>query len=673
MKRIMSLALALVIALGVVFSAGFTVSADPVLSVSDACIDILKEYEGFCQYPYYDYGQWTVGYGTRCPADKLDTYKANGITEEEADELLREFVASYEEDLNYFVGKYSLDTNQHEFDALFLFSYNVGSGWIYNTATNFHKTMIDPNADPDDVLYYFGMWSNAGNVPLTGLIKRRLAEANMYLNGVYSKNRPSNYCYVKYDACGGTVSGRVHAFNSESSAQVPVTPTYTGYTFDGWYTAMNGGTKVSVLDASLDGKTLYARWTSNESGSTGADDSYAEIDPPVKVTVTTDELYVRKGPGSNYASVGLVVRGDQLTVTSVSYDKQKRAWGSFEKGWVCLQYTNFESVMNGSQEEEETEPSQPETDNSGSTDTQEPTEEEKIMGTITANGGLIVRSGPGTGYERVGGYAQGARVQILEQKVVGSMIWGRTDKGWVSMKYVKLDSDDTQEPEGDSGSTDTEETPKEEEVTPPADEKVTGTVKVNGTLNIRSGAGTSYGIAGFYSNGAKVTILEQKTVGTTTWGRTDKGWISMTYVVLDTAGSGDQTGTGLTGTIKVESTLNIRNGAGTSYSIAGYYSNGAKVTILEQKMVGSTVWGRTDKGWISMAYVVLDSTDPDAGKVFVTVTASVLNVRETASTGSKVVGYLYSGAKVEILETKTVDGVEWGRIANGWIAMQYTK
>lgn len=45
-------------------------------------------------------------------------------------------------------------------------------------------------------------------------------------------------------------------------------------------------------------------------------------------------------------------------------------------------------------------------------------------------------------------------------------------------------------------------------------------------LNIRSGAGTKYSVVGQYKKNTEVTITEQKSG----WGKTNKGWISMTYV-----------------------------------------------------------------------------------------------------------------------------------------------
>ena len=54
-----------------------------------------------------------------------------------------------------------------------------------------------------------------------------------------------------------------------------------------------------------------------------------------------------------------------------------------------------------------------------------------------------------------------------------------------------------------------------------------------------------------------------------------------------------------------------------------------------------------------------------------TITGNELRVRSGAGTSYKIVGVLYNGAKVEILETKTVNGTQWGRIAKGWICMDY--
>ena len=73
------------------------------MTMSQEGIDMLKKFEGFAKYPYWDYSQYTVGYGTYCPSEDLERYKADGITEEEAEALLREYVVKMEETINAFI------------------------------------------------------------------------------------------------------------------------------------------------------------------------------------------------------------------------------------------------------------------------------------------------------------------------------------------------------------------------------------------------------------------------------------------------------------------------------------------------------------------------------------------------------------------------------------------
>ena len=57
---------------------------------------------------------------------------------------------------------------------------------------------------------------------------------------------------------------------------------------------------------------------------------------------------------------------------------------------------------------------------------------DKTYYTVTPSTGINIRSGPGTSYGKVGAYAQGATVAVLEERAG----WGRTDIGWVSMSYL---------------------------------------------------------------------------------------------------------------------------------------------------------------------------------------------------------------------------------------------
>ena len=154
----------------------------------------------------------------------------------------------------------------------------------------------------------------------------------------------------------------------------------------------------------------------------------------------------------------------------------------------------------------------------------------------------------------------------------------------------------------------------------------------------------------------------------------------MDYVQLNSAASTPSQKVG--GTVSAGgSRLRVRTGPGTSYAIAGYVNDGSRVEILEQKTAGGMVWGRVSNGWISLSYVTLDgqssnsgSTNTQTGNVKTgTVTADCLHIRSAAGTNNRIVGLLYTGARVTILETTVVNGMTWGRIDKGWISMDYVR
>lgn len=206
------------------------------------------------------------------------------------------------------------------------------------------------------------------------------------------------------------------------------------------------------------------------------------------------------------------------------------------------------------------------------------------------------------------------------------------------------------------------------ETTAPVEEGEVGYV-VGGSLNIRSGPGTEYDILGTLTSGDQVIILEQRIVGSSTWGRTASGWVSMNYISL-----GEQPS--VIGTVTAKS-LNVRQGPGTSYDTVDTVSQGDQVVIYEQTTVDGKTWGRTDLGWISLQYVSLQTVGPQPdGETTVsigTVTGKTLNVRDGAGTGYDVVDTLKKGDEVTILEQVTVSGDEWGRIESGWISLKYVK
>ena len=220
-----------------------------------------------------------------------------------------------------------------------------------------------------------------------------------------------------------------------------------------------------------------------------------------------------------------------------------------------------------------------------------------------------------------------------------------------------------------------------------ADTKV-GTVTAS-ALNIRSGASTSHSIVAKAYKGNKVEILETSNGWYKVKLSNGKiGWGSGEYIVVSAISSGESTqtpSTGKKGTVTA-STLNIRSGASTSYSIVTKAYKGNTVEILESSNGWHKVKLSNGKiGWASAQYISTSSVDnttngntsqestqtPSTGKKG-TVTASALNIRSGASTSSSIVTKAYKGNTVEILESS--NGWHKVKLSNGkigWASTQY--
>ena len=277
----------------------------------------------------------------------------------------------------------------------------------------------------------------------------------------------------------------------------------------------------------------------------------------------------------------------------------------------------------------------------------------KVTGTVKLNAGTLnVRSGAGTGNKVISYYSNGAKVEILEQKTVGSTIWGRTDKGWISLDYVKLDEivedDNTNDDNTDDGNTDSGNTDD-------------GNTDSGNTDSGNTDSGNTDG--------------GNTDSGNTDSGNTDGGNTGDDNTDDDdNAGSSNPTITVLTGKVNaIQGHLNVRKEATTQSNIVGRLYAGNSVVIYEKKTVGSMTWGRIATGWICMDYVTITSETTTTQKTTGTITATKIRVRSGAGGNYTIVDYLYQGDKVEILDRKTVDGVEWGRVSKGWIMMEYVK
>ena len=553
------------------------------MTASESCVDFIKKVEGFSAKPYYDYGQHTVGYGTKCPTEKYFDYLADGIPKEEAEILLKEAIADIEDNINKkLLARYQLSFNQHQFDALVSFTFNLGKGWMSYDSTL--RNALLRNAGEDELVYAFCLYSTAGGSYSSGLISRRLCESNMFINGIYSKTVSDAYGYVFYEPNGGSLTYQVQGFVLDTNPSPRDNAVRNGDVFVGWYTDLTGGTEVTRLDRSLAGKTLFARWQSSEQAE-------PENAPSTVIQVTGDVVNIRKGPGTNYGIAKQVYSQDVLVVSHVT-QLSGRKWGKVDSGWICLEYTNYDALINGTDEDNTEVPSNtvPESETV-------PEQQASVSGVVRVNDLLRIRSGAGTAYATLGYLFNGNQVEILEQKTVGTMVWGRISRGWVSMNYIQTDSPDSlPNTDGPSGPETTKPTQTPDAVT------ITGRITAD-ALRIRSGPDTANSIVGFYYRNDVITILEKRLVNSLFWGKTDKGWIRLDYVTTEPAREESSQPTDIGKKTVIADCLRVRKEIGTDSRIAALLYYGDTITVSETVTVDGVLWGKVENGWISMEYV----------------------------------------------------------------------
>ncbi len=706
-KRIACLMLALVMLVGLIPVAAVTASA-AASGVSESGVRVIKDYMGFHKTAYESSKNvYKIGYGT--PAVKGQT-----ITEANADKLLRE-------ELTKLAGTVYAKFNslvQKRFDALVWYSYVEGTGWMSSSEV---VGAINSNAAASTLANALCTWDYASvNFPddnaARGVIQRRMAMANLYLNGGYSASNTGSLGYTVFyagdDQNAAFPSGAkkmVQVFSGSFNKVTVSEPVQSGAEFLGWY---SGGALLTGVGSATAGKTLVAHWQKNgnkvaanytlpayviyeaagipDGGTVKVYDDPStlnkidEVSRDATVTVVAEMIYgadkwIQLSSGgwvmlcSSLSNVPTIVPATTVTITDDYVNLRKEPSATAAKLGTLKRNSQVTIAMLSSDGkwgycsqgwiflaytsyEKTTTPDSPLTGGISAT----------VIGATQVN----VRTAPGVGNPIVTKLNQGTAITVYEQTTVNKAAWGHIDQGWIAMSYVKLN----QISDSGSGSS----------ITTGSSAVVSSSV----SLNVRSGPGASYTKVATLTPGTSVVILRKETVGGVAWGLIDQGWINLNYVSVTGSSNGSTTGYGVGGTVVNCATgVNIRSAAGTTNALVGVAALGSRVTVTERVKVNGFYWGHIDRGWVCMDYIQLDSefvdpsesNDGDLDNVVTTfqgypaITLVATDLRETASVHANSLLTLNAGVTVNILERALSGSNLYGKVTigtkTGWLKL----
>ena len=421
-------------------------------------------------------------------------------------------------------------------------------------------------------------------------------------------------------------------------------------------TVIASGTSITVTDRSnsewyavklSNGMTgyIFSIYIELESGSSSGGGSSSSESVQAR---TTAGVNVRSGPGTNYSSKTVIASGTSITVT----DRSNSEWYAVKlsngmTGYIYSIYIRIES----------------ESSSGGSSGT----ESTPAKTTEYVN----VRSGPGTNYTSKTVIASGTSITVTDTSnpewYAVKLSNGMT--GYIYSIYIELQS-------SSGGST-------------------SGGVQAKTTagVNLRRGAGTSFGVIRVVATGTTVTVTEATNAQWYKVKLSDgtEGYIFTEYLNvisgdIDSVKPDEDDTPDTSGAVTARTTtdINLRRGPGTTYGVIMVVDENVTVTVTEAT---NSEWYKVrladgTEGYFSAQYLKIvsgdiDSVKPDdsgdkededdggsdlegTGEYLRTTTG--VNLRKGPSTSTDVITVLNSGTIVEVIDRDT----------QGWVHVRTT-
>lgn len=147
------------------------------MQISDLGIQLVKGFEGLYLESYLDTADvWTIGWGHTGEVDGQVLDAGMMITEEKAIELFKLDMQEFEEAVTELI---TVPLQQHQFDALVTFTYNVGKTALRTSTLRKLLNAGNYEAVPEQM----NRWNKSGGRITAGLVRRRKSEGHLFATG----------------------------------------------------------------------------------------------------------------------------------------------------------------------------------------------------------------------------------------------------------------------------------------------------------------------------------------------------------------------------------------------------------------------------------------------------------------------------------------------------------
>ena len=154
------------------------------MNIGNKGLELIKSFEG-CRLSSYKCpaGVWTIGYG-----HTQGVYEGMVITQEQADNMLREDVKYYADAVDRYQSRFNF--TQEEFDSLTSFTYNCGVGSL--------QAVMSCCNTKQEIAEECKLYNKGGGVVLAGLVRRREEEYKLFMSGASNNaNNNDGYSYAE--------------------------------------------------------------------------------------------------------------------------------------------------------------------------------------------------------------------------------------------------------------------------------------------------------------------------------------------------------------------------------------------------------------------------------------------------------------------------------------------